>query len=712
MPRSNTQPQQGEAYGAWSGMVRPGDLVFDIGANVGAKTRVLLAMGARVVCVEPQPDCVAELRRQFPDPARVTIVPQGVAGEPGELDLALCREASTLATFSSAWKQGRFATCHWDKSVRVPMTTLDRLVAEHGRPRYCKIDVEGFELEVLQGLTEPLDFLSFEYAREFHGRAAECLARLRALGYQRFNFSEGESTALAFWHWCGADELLAKLTQPPAADLWGDIYAAYGFAAPDDLARLRERGLAAAGQDVRLHLGCGERRLPGYINVDFPPADHTVQKKCVADVQANIAGLCFPAGSVAEIRSHHVFEHFEFPAALALLSAWHDWLQPGGRLVIETPDFAAAAQRYLDPASPPDRQAVVLRHVFGSHEAAWAVHRDAWDEAKFNRVLGALGWDSLQFEKATWHATDNITVRATKPAGVARPELAGRSAALLREALVDDSASEQELWMVWMGRYRELVAGLWHLPPPRVSIYMPMYNRERYLGATVDSLLNQTFTAFELILADDGSTDRTLDLAREYARYDARLHVLSLPHAGEVAARNRAVRAAHPAAEYLMNHDSDDVSQPMKLARLVAYLDSHPDVAGVGCFAEYFNDAGACLGQPKLEHQPARIRASFGRVNSMVNSATLVRRAVFDRVGLFREEFRGADDYDFYARLLRAGYELANLPFVLHRIRLHPQSVGSARAAEQHRLAERIGREYEQALARPASPGPDPEAKP
>jgi glycosyltransferase involved in cell wall biosynthesis len=239
---------------------------------------------------------------------------------------------------------------------------------------------------------------------------------------------------------------------------------------------------------------------------------------------------------------------------------------------------------------------------------------------------------------------------------------------------------------------------------PTVSIFMPVYNSEKYLAQTLDSLLAQTFQDFEIIIADDGSTDQSLAIAQSYVNRDRRIKVLALPHEGEVKARNQAIRHTHPGSKYLMNHDSDDVSLPTKLERLVEYLDAHPEIAIVGCFAEYFDDQGKPLGQPAIEWQPERIRRTFGEVNSMINSAALIRREVFNTIGAYREEFRGTDDYDFFARALLAGFELANIPEGLHKIRLHPASVCSTRGAILRKLEVRIRKNYKrhqhQSLAR------------
>ena len=128
------------------------------------------------------------------------------------------------------------------------------------------------------------------------------------------------------------------------------------------LDQIRRLGLWKEGQPLRLHLGCGENRFDGYVNVDYQPSEHTVQRRIAADLFADITTLDLPDLTVDEVRLHHVFEHFNRPSALALLIRWHRWLKTGGRLHIETPDLMGNAELLLSDLSWKTKMALV-RHI-------------------------------------------------------------------------------------------------------------------------------------------------------------------------------------------------------------------------------------------------------------------------------------------------------------------------------------------------------------
>lgn len=217
--------------------IRPGDLCFDVGAHVGNRTAVWAAMGAKVVAVEPQPYLMTFLRRQFGAQDQITLVEQALGAGPGTAVLHASTFNPTVATLSTSWIEAvrhdeDFARVRWDKEVAVRVTTLDELIATHGRPAFCKIDVEGYESAVLAGLSTPLAALSFEFIAAAPELAEACLARLEALATYEYNWSPGEKHRLQKQAWLPAEALRAELRGPLRAARSGDIYARLAKTAP------------------------------------------------------------------------------------------------------------------------------------------------------------------------------------------------------------------------------------------------------------------------------------------------------------------------------------------------------------------------------------------------------------------------------------------------------------------------------------------------
>lgn len=208
-------------------LLNPGDLVFDIGANLGEKAEIILAHKARVVCVEPQPEMAARLRQRFGDQLDVAVVEKALGEKPGRMMMNICSESPVLSTLAEHWKTGRFANVVWDKTAEVEITTLDTLIAEYGVPQYCKIDVEGYESNVIQGLSSKVGIISFEFTAEFISRSMEVIERLICLGYKEFNLSLGEQENYQFSQWLPFYQLIQILINSASSEslLWGDIYA-------------------------------------------------------------------------------------------------------------------------------------------------------------------------------------------------------------------------------------------------------------------------------------------------------------------------------------------------------------------------------------------------------------------------------------------------------------------------------------------------------
>jgi FkbM family methyltransferase len=210
-------------------LVRPGGLVFDVGAHVGDRVASYRRLGARVIAVEPQPLCGRALTEIFADDSGVTVVEAACGAEPGTVTFYVNSANPTVSTVSkdfvaAADGANGWAGQVWDTEIPVPAVTLDHLVDRYGVPDFVKIDVEGYEHAVLAGLSRPIPALSFEFTTIERAVAQRCLDRAVALGFDRFNVALGDTMEFDFAAWTSAEAVAAHLAGLPHEANSGDVY--------------------------------------------------------------------------------------------------------------------------------------------------------------------------------------------------------------------------------------------------------------------------------------------------------------------------------------------------------------------------------------------------------------------------------------------------------------------------------------------------------
>jgi FkbM family methyltransferase len=211
----------------FSRLISPGDLVFDVGANLGSYAEIFASLGAQVVALEPNPDCVSHIRRSYPN-SGIDVICTAVGSSAGVASIRLA-ERSDMSSMSAEWISSiqaaqRMDDAVWSNQITVPVITLDSLIEKYGMPRFVKIDVEGFEESVLSGLSAQPPMMSFEFNTSFLDAALRCLHKLECPSQCSFNFVVGEPFEFELREWVGAGELCSRLASLDKEKGYGDIF--------------------------------------------------------------------------------------------------------------------------------------------------------------------------------------------------------------------------------------------------------------------------------------------------------------------------------------------------------------------------------------------------------------------------------------------------------------------------------------------------------
>lgn len=211
-------------------IIKVGDLVFDVGSNMGDKSEIFLSLGARVVGFEPQYNCFKQTVNRFMNNINFTSENLALDKKIG-VETMYIANYHTISTMSKEFidetKKERFTNYRWDETVKVNIEKLDNMIVKYGLPEFIKIDVEGYELNVLEGLTNPVKYISIEYTPELRKNAIECVEYIDKLNDNQtlFNYGYCNMSEFKYDEWISKDEIIKYLESIyDFKSEWGDVY--------------------------------------------------------------------------------------------------------------------------------------------------------------------------------------------------------------------------------------------------------------------------------------------------------------------------------------------------------------------------------------------------------------------------------------------------------------------------------------------------------
>lgn len=211
---------------------------------------------------------------------------------------------------------------------------------------------------------------------------------------------------------------------------------------------------------------------------------------------------------------------------------------------------------------------------------------------------------------------------------------------------------------------------------PAVSVILPAYNCGKYIGRAIESVLDQSFSDFELIIVNDGSTDNTEQIIHSFNDHRV-IYVLTTANNGLVFSLNRAIDLSR--GKYIARMDSDDICRPERLAKQKLFLDQNENIAVVASTVEFINEKEEITGDWELDKQttaPGQIRRALLKQNCIAHPTVMMRAEVIRELK-YKSYQKNIEDYDLWLRMLSRGYKIAKIhePLLLYRV--HGNSITS-----------------------------------
>lgn len=220
---------------------------------------------------------------------------------------------------------------------------------------------------------------------------------------------------------------------------------------------------------------------------------------------------------------------------------------------------------------------------------------------------------------------------------------------------------------------------------PLVTVLMSVYNGEPYLKKTIDSILNQSYSDFEFLIINDGSTDASRSILEHEAKRDPRIKVISRDNQGLVASLNYGLSRA--CGQLVARIDADDIAYPQRLEKQVAYMADHPELLALGSAITLIDNQGRSIKQISYPSGTKRVKSAMMYGSKLAHPAVIMRREQVLQIGAYREACRHAEDYDLWLRLLEVG-EIDNLEEPLLYYRQHDEKISLTESFTQRLATE------------------------
>jgi len=218
---------------------------------------------------------------------------------------------------------------------------------------------------------------------------------------------------------------------------------------------------------------------------------------------------------------------------------------------------------------------------------------------------------------------------------------------------------------------------------PKVTVLMSVYNGERYLQKAIDSILGQTFNDFEFLIVNDGSTDKTVEILENYN--DPRIKIINNEkNIGLTKSLNKGLKLAR--GEYIARQDADDISMPERLEKELEFLGKNKNVALVGTDYFLINEKDKIIDKINCLTESKDLKEKLLKGNQFGHGSVMFRRECIDKVGVYREEFKFAQDFDFLLRISEV-YDVANISEPLYKWRINIKSVSVKKKMFQDKYA-------------------------